>query len=133
MAAYRIPHCRSGRGFTTRHRTTRCYFWFDVSVRQSAHPDRIVRSQNGQEAKLSYSGGFLGRDYTEVTLKSPGCCRHVVIFLLAGSSWFDDVRIEWVDDHHLQLTYHARSSDQQHCEQRVGEINIVCTSLEWSK
>ena len=92
---------------------------------------RTVRSQNGQEARVRYNGGFLGRDYTEVTLKSQCCCRHTRVFWHGGPSSLDDVQVEWVDNEHLHLSYHARPTDAMHCEQRVGEVTVVCTSLEW--
>jgi hypothetical protein len=90
---------------------------------------RIVLSPSGQEARLSYNAGFLGRDYTEVALKRPGSCGHAPVFWHAGPSSLDDTKIEWLDDHHLSLTYHARSGDRQHCEQRSGEVTVICASL----
>lgn len=92
---------------------------------------RVIQSPDGQQAKLSYSAGFLGRDYTDVTLKQTGCCRHITVFSHSGPSWFDDPKLEWHDSHHLQITYHARPGDPQHCENKVGEITITCTSLPW--
>ena len=92
---------------------------------------RTVISGDGQEARVRYDAGFLGRDYTAVDLKLTGCCRHTTVFWHGGPSTLDDVKIEWLDNRHLSLTYHARSSDQQHCEQRVREITIVCKSLGW--
>ena len=92
---------------------------------------RTVRSQNGQEARVRYNGGFLGRDYTEVALKSPSCCRHTRVFSHAGPSSLEDVQIEWVDNEHLHLSYHARPADPVGCKGKVGEVTIVCTSLGW--
>jgi hypothetical protein len=92
---------------------------------------RVVRSLDGQEARVSYDAGFLGRDYTEVAVKLTDCCRHVTVFWHSGPSSVEDVNAEWLDNRHLRLTYHARSSDQQHCEQRLGDITIVCESLGW--
>jgi hypothetical protein len=92
---------------------------------------RVIKSPDGQQAELRYSAGFLGRDYTEVTLKHPGCCRHITVFSHSGPSWFDDPKLEWRDNHHLQITYHARLGDPQHCQNKVGEITITCTSLPW--
>ncbi len=92
---------------------------------------RTVRSQDGQEARVSYDAGFLGRDYTEVALKAPCCCPHTTVFRHDGPSSIDDVQVEWVDTRHLHLTYHARSSDYVQCEPRFGEVTIVCTSLGW--
>jgi hypothetical protein len=92
---------------------------------------RVIKSSDVQEAKLSYSAGFLGRDYTEVTLKHPGCCWHITVFSHNGPSWFDDVKVEWLDNRHLHITYHARPGDPQHCEGKVGEVMITCTSSPW--
>ncbi len=89
---------------------------------------RIVRSSRGEEARLSYKAGFLGRDYTEVTLKRPACCRHTVIFWHQGPSWFDDPKLEWRDNQHLQISYHSRPNDPQHCEQQLRDVSILCKS-----
>jgi hypothetical protein len=92
---------------------------------------RSVWSQDGQEARLSYDAGFLGRDYTEIALKRTGCCRHTVIFSHSGPSWFDDPKVEWVDNHHLRLTYHSRPDDPQHCEHQFGDVAVDCISMPW--
>lgn len=92
---------------------------------------RSVWSADGQEAKLSYDGGFLGRDYTEVRLKRTGCCRHIGVFWHAGPSWFDDPKIEWLDNRHLRITYHTRTDDPQHCEQQAGDIAVACIASPW--
>jgi len=90
---------------------------------------RTVRSSNGREARLRYEAGFLGRDYTEITLKRPGCCRHTVVFWHQGPSWFDDAKIDWLDNQHLRISYHTRSDDPQHCDQQLDDITIACTSM----
>jgi hypothetical protein len=91
------------------------------------------RSPSGQEATLSYQAGFLGRDYTEITLKRTGCCRHTSVFWHAGPSEFDDPAVEWLDDRHLSVTYHTRAGDPQHCEERAGDVSIACVSMQWPK
>jgi hypothetical protein len=90
---------------------------------------RTVRSSNGEEARLSYQAGFLGRDHTEITLKRSGCCQHTVVFWHQGPSWFDDPKIDWLDNQHLRISYHARLNDPQHCEHQLEDITIVCTSM----
>jgi hypothetical protein len=92
---------------------------------------RIVRSPDGQQAELNYDAGFLGRDYTKVTLKRSGCCRHIVVFWHGGPSWFDDPKIEWLDNRHVRITYHTRRDDPQHCEQKMGDIAVACISSPW--
>ena len=89
---------------------------------------RSVYSQSGQEAKVSYNAGFLGRDYTEVTLKRLGCCQHSRVFWHGGPSSLENVDVEWIDDRHLRLTYYARPNDAVHCERTLGEVSIECTS-----
>jgi hypothetical protein len=92
---------------------------------------RTIQSPDGQQALLIYQAGFLGRDHTEVRLKHTGCCRHEIVFWHAGPSGFDDPKIEWLDNRHLRIMYHTRPDDPQHCEQRVGDIAISCTSSPW--
>jgi hypothetical protein len=93
---------------------------------------RTVRFANGQEARLRYEAGFLGRDYAEITLMRTGCCRHTVIFWRQGPSWFDDPKIDWLDNQHLRISYHARQDDPQHCEHQLEDITIACTSMPLS-
>jgi hypothetical protein len=92
---------------------------------------RVVQSPSGEQAKLSYKAGFLGRDRTEVIVKTNNCCRHILAFWHAGPTFFDDIKVEWVNDHHLHLTYHVRPDDPQHCERQVGGIELSCTSIPW--
>jgi hypothetical protein len=104
---------------------------FGLALRNSgpSAQTRTVRSADGQEASLSYKAGFLGRDYTETTLKRTGCCRHTVIFWHQGPSWFDDPKIDWLDNQHLRISYHARQDDPQHCEHQLEDITIACMSM----
>lgn len=90
---------------------------------------RSVYSPGGQEARVSYNGGFLGRDYTEVAVRSTSSCRHKTVFWHHGPSDPEDVQIDWVDNKHLHLSYHARPDDPVHCEPSLGEVMIVCTPL----
>jgi hypothetical protein len=92
---------------------------------------RTARSSDGDEATVEYYGGFLGRDFTSVTLKRLHQCPHVRVFWLQGSSFFDDVQLVWLDNRHLQISYHASRDDSQHCENRAGEITISCLSQPW--
>jgi len=92
---------------------------------------RTFRSSDGKEARLSYDAGFLGRDYTEVSLKHPGSCRHTKVFWHLGPSSFDDPKVEWIDAQHLRITYHTRSDDPQECEKQVGQVYILCGSEPW--
>ncbi len=92
---------------------------------------RVVKSSNGNEAMLIYHAGFLGRDYTEVKLKRIGCCQHQSVFWHSGPSWFDDPRIEWLNDNHLAIAFHSRPSDPSHCVQQLAEVSISCKTLMW--
>lgn len=106
---------------------------FGVLLASGNPPPQIqtIQSANGQQARLRYQAGFLGRDNTEVSIRHSGCCRHTSVFWHAGPSDFDDPKIEWIDNHHLHITYHTRQGDPQHCEKQSGDISIVCTALPW--
>ena len=101
---------------------------FGIALGNSSPParTRTVRAPRGEEARLSYQAGFLGRDYTEVTLKRPACCKHTVVFWHQGPSWFDDTKLEWLDNEHLQISYHSRPDDPQHCDQNLRDITVIC-------
>jgi hypothetical protein len=101
-----------------------------LSAREPSAKTVTTQSPDGQQATLNYQAGFLGRDYSEVTLMRPGGCRKTV-FSHSGPSFLDDPKLEWSDNHHLRITYHTRPDDQQRCETQVGETSIVCTSLPW--
>ena len=92
---------------------------------------RLVRSADGQEATLRYDSGFLGRDYTEVTLKQPDSCRHTTVFYHFGPSEFSDPKLEWASNQVLRIRYHTRSGDPDYCETRVENTKIVCEASLW--
>jgi hypothetical protein len=106
-------------------------FGFALTVGNSPAESRVLESLDGQQAMLSYDAGFLGRDYTKVSLKDSGCCRHTTVFWHFGPSALSDPKLEWPDNHHLRITYHARPDDPQECEKQVGQVTIVCTSVPW--
>jgi hypothetical protein len=91
----------------------------------------IVRSNDGKEAELIYRGGFLGRDNTEIRLKQPGCCRHTTVFSHAGPSYFDDPKLNWLDNRHLVIAYHTRADDPQTCRHELADIVIMCEAIPW--
>lgn len=104
------------------------FFALLVNIEGPPAKTRMIRSPNGQEAQLSYTAGFLGRDYTEITLKRTECCRHTVVFWHQGPGWFDDPKIDWLDNQHLRISYHSRPADRQHCEKQSGDISVECRS-----
>ena len=92
---------------------------------------RTILSPNGKQAELTYQAGFLGRDYTEVTVKEPGCCRQVRVFWHSGPSDFVDPRVRWTDDTHLVIQYHTRADDPRDCAATLNRIRIECEGTPW--
>lgn len=54
-------------------------FGFMLASGNPPTKSRMAKSTNGAQATLNYNAGFLGRDFTEVTLKQNDCCRHYQI------------------------------------------------------
>jgi hypothetical protein len=106
-------------------------FGFMLGTGNPPPQKHTVKSLNGAEATLNYEAGFLGRDFTEVLLKENDCCRHRQVFWYAGPGYFDSTQMQWTDNNHLQISYHARPSDPVHCEQISEKIVITCTRLQW--
>jgi hypothetical protein len=94
---------------------------------------RQVVSTDGQIATLKYNAGFLGRDSTEIILKQSDCCHHAVVFRHHGPSSFEDTKIKWIDNSHLEITYHTRPDDQRQCVDHINKTQIVCIALQFAK
>jgi hypothetical protein len=92
---------------------------------------RVIASPTQEQATLVYHAGFLGRDYTEVKLKQPGCCQHTRVFSHSGPSEFTDPQVEWVGANHLRIRYHTRPGDPQFCAGELGRIHIDCEAVRW--
>lgn len=108
-------------------------FGFMLGTGNPPTQNRTVKSLNGAEATLNYEAGFLGRDFTEVLLKKNDCCRHRQVFWYMGPGYFNSTQIQWLDNNHLQISYHARPSDPVHCDQISENIVITCTRLQWPR
>ena len=88
---------------------------------------RTLKSPNGlHQATLMYSAGFLGRDFSSVTLTNNGCCKHFTVYEYEGPSDLTGTAMVWLDDSHLQIQYHTDHDRYQHCETRVSDIIISC-------
>jgi hypothetical protein len=105
------------------------FFGFLLATGNPPAVSRMFDFVDGQQAKLSYNAGFLGRDYTEVTLKQPGCCRHVRVFWHRGPTSLDLTKVRWIDSRHLQIRYYARAGDPEFCEPQVRQVSITCLAF----
>jgi hypothetical protein len=67
---------------------------------------RTVTSPNGsRDATLTYSAGFLGRDFSRVEITKRGCCQHFTAYEYQGPSDLQGTDIVWPDDLHLRIEY----------------------------
>ena len=98
----------------------------------SSKPEyRTLDSPNGlNRATLEYESGFMGRDFSSVALTKSGFCKHFTAYEYDGPSNLRSTTLNWLDDAHLQIQYHADPNRYQHCETRVADINITCTPLK---
>jgi hypothetical protein len=88
---------------------------------------RTLKSPNGlHQATLMYSAGFLGRDFSSVTLTNSACCKHFTVYEYEGPSDLTGTAIVWLDDSHFQIQYHTDHDRYQHCETWVSDIIIIC-------
>ena len=95
---------------------------------------RAVSSPNGlHQATLTYQAGFLGRDFSSVEVTKKGCCQHFTAYEYDGPSDLDSTTLGWLDDSHLQIGYRPDPYRYQHCETRVADVIVACTSLSAGK
>jgi hypothetical protein len=87
----------------------------------------IVKSGTGlREARLWYEPGLLGRDSTEVKIKSSSCCGHYTAFWYYGPGFFNATKVRWIDESHLEIRYKAQPNHASECKSRIGDVAVVC-------
>lgn len=93
---------------------------------------RVISSPRGMQAAVTYNAGFLGRDFTKVTLKG-GRCQNATVFWHAGPSDFVDPQVQWVDDQHLTIRFHTRTGDRIFCAALSGAVHVDCEGEPWPR
>jgi hypothetical protein len=92
---------------------------------------RTVNSPTGlHQATLTYHAGFLGRDFSQVRIKSKSCCKHFTAYEYAGPSDITETKMTWIDDSHLQIEYYSDPERMQHCQKQVADVLIICKALQ---
>ncbi len=95
---------------------------------------RTVTSPGGSHhATLGYSAGFLGRDFSSVTVTKNGCCQQFAVYQYDGPSDSQDTTIVWLDDTHLRIEYRADVDHFQQCTSQVADVTIICAPLAAGK
>jgi hypothetical protein len=89
---------------------------------------RQVASPTGaHNATLTYSAGFLGRDFTSVEITNRGCCEHFTAYEYSGPSEINGTTVVWLDDSHLEITYDVDSQGRfQKCQAGVANVTVIC-------
>jgi hypothetical protein len=88
---------------------------------------RTVSSPSGSHhATLTYDVGFLGRDFSVVTVTKNGCCQHFAAYEYAGPSNLQSTTMLWLDETHLQIEYRADPHRYQRCSGWVADVTITC-------
>jgi hypothetical protein len=91
---------------------------------------RTVTSPSGSHhATLAYTAGFLGRDFSVITVTKNGCCQHFAAYRYDGPSDLQDTTIVWLDDTHLRIEYRADVDRYQQCKSQVADVTIICAPL----
>jgi len=95
---------------------------------------RTVTSPSGSHhATLGYTAGFLGRDFSSVTVTKNGCCQHFAAYQYEGPSDLQSTTMVWLDETHLRIEYQADVGRYQQCKSRVADVTIICAPLTAGK
>lgn len=93
---------------------------------------RSFSSPDGRyTARLEYDAGFLGRDYSEVTVKTRDCCRRIRVFSYDGPSDMTTMHLKWLSDTRLQVTYNGDTDRYQTCTEHSGSLTVACVRMPW--
>jgi hypothetical protein len=88
---------------------------------------RQIPSPSGvRTATLTYSAGFLGRDFTSVEISNRGDRERFTAYEYAGPSDVNETTLTWRDDSHLEIGYYADPNRAQRCEAQVANVAVTC-------
>jgi len=95
---------------------------------------RTVTSPSGSHhATLTYDAGFLGRDFSVVTVTKNGGCQQFTAYEYEGPSDLQSTTMLWLDETHLRVEYRADPDRYQQCKSRVADVTITCAPLTAGK
>lgn len=93
---------------------------------------KTVSSPTGMyQARQEYDAGFLGRDFSEVTIKKHDCCWRYRAFTLENPGSLGSIRLKWLGDHHLRISYlyMGPGYGSAKCYAKVDGIAVTCIPL----
>jgi hypothetical protein len=86
----------------------------------------VTSPSGSHHATLTYDAGFLGRDFSGVTVTKNGCRQQFTAYEYEGPSDLRSTTMLWLDETHLRIEYRADPDRYQKCKSRVADVTITC-------
>ncbi|MBS1798584.1 MAG: hypothetical protein JSS95_02030 [Acidobacteria bacterium] len=98
------------------------------SLTSTDKPHFFVSPDRKHVADLTYEAGFLGRDFTGVTIRSSNSLHGEEAYFYFGPSSWEDTNVRWLDDQNLEIGYRPDSQRTQACKPVAAGISVHCKS-----
>lgn len=103
------------------------------SLENASRPHVLVSPDRSRVADYTYEAGFLGRDYSGVTVRLAGSIHSDEAYFYFGPSDWAGTTVHWLDNQNLEIGYyldpHGRT---QQCNALAASVKIHCKILEGS-
>jgi hypothetical protein len=99
-----------------------------LGMAASASRPRILVSPDSQHiAEFTYQAGFLGRDFTLVSVRRKWSLVRHNAYRYAGPSDWSGTEVRWVDNEHLLIRYTEDSEGRsQVCSSKAEDVFVQC-------
>lgn len=104
-----------------------CVLLLVTMVACSSRPRILVSPDSRHVAEYSYDAGFLGRDYTFVSVRRKWSLIRSDVYRYAGPSDWSGTEVRWIDNEHLLIRYTQDGEDRfQQCSREAAGILVLC-------
>lgn len=106
-----------------------CVLLLLAMVACSSRPRILVSPDSQHVAEYSYEAGFLGRDYTFVSVRRNWSLIRSDVYRYAGPSDWSGTEVRWIDNEHLLIRYTQDGRDHfQQCGREAAGILVQCVA-----
>lgn len=98
-----------------------------------SHRPRVVISPDGSRvADYAYEAGFLGRDFSGVTVRLSKSIHPEEAYFYFGPSDWEGTTVRWLDNRNLEIGYHPDPDGRtQQCNAQAAGVEIHCKILSY--
>jgi hypothetical protein len=100
------------------------------SLADTNRPRVVISPDGSRVADYTYEAGFLGRDFSGVTVRLSKSIHPEEAYFYFGPSEWEGTTVRWLDNRNLEIGYHPdRDGRTQQCNPQAAGVEIHCKIL----